>query len=371
MSKKPIHVLHVFGYFDRGGAETMVMNLFRSIDQSEIKFGFVVHGDKIGAFEEEVKNMGADIFRVPAYKGSNHFEYIKAWKEIFNNHPEYSIIHGHVRSTASIYLKIAKEYGLTTIAHSHNTSSGSGIIGKIKDMFQYNIRYHTDEFLGCSIEAGEWLFGDEIVKQDNFNVLNNAIDSSDFKFNEKIRAQKRKELNLEDKFLVGHVGSFTNQKNHSYLIDIFNEILKLNSNAVLLLAGEGELKTNIQNKVKELSIEDNVLFLGLRADINDLLQAMDIFLFPSLFEGLPVTLVETQAAGLPSVVSDVITQEIKITDLVNFFPLEKAPREWAEFVLNTANNYERKDTSEFIKAAEYDITVTSKWYSNFIKELAG
>lgn len=370
MSDEPIYVLHVYGFFNHGGAESMGMSLFQNVDRENVQFGFVVHGDKIGAFEEKVKNEGAEVFRVPDYNGLNHFEYVRAWKNIFEKNPKYTVIHSHVRSTASIYLKIAQQYGLKTIAHSHNTSSGKGIAGKVKDFIQSNIPKYTDQFLACSKPAGEWLFGSSITKQSNFNILNNAIDSNVFKYNPELRETKRKELSLDGKVVIGHVGRFHPQKNHSFIIDIFSELLKKSPNAVLLLVGDGELKQTIEEKVKELSIEKSVLFLGLRDDVEELLQAMDLFLMPSLFEGLPVTLVETQAAGLPSVISDTITDDIKLSEYVTFESLNRDAKKWAETILDTINKLERKDTSDLIKAAKYDIEVTSKWYTEFIKNLS-
>ena len=231
MVQKPIRVLHVLGYFDRGGAESMVMNLYRSIDRNKVQFGFVVHGDRIGAFEDEVRQMGADIFRVPDYTGINHIQYKKAWRDIFSNHPEYSVVHGHVRSTANIYLNMAKRFDLKTIAHSHSTSSGSGLAAQVKNIFQYGIRQHADEFIACSTDAGQWLFGEKICNSNHFHILNNAIDTQDYIFDPEIRKKIRRELHASDKFLIGHVGRFHEAKNHSYLIDIFYECLKVQDGA--------------------------------------------------------------------------------------------------------------------------------------------
>lgn len=367
--QKPIRVLHVLGYFDRGGAESMVMNLYRSIDRNKVQFGFVVHGDRIGAFEDEVRQMGADIFRVPDYTGINHIQYKKAWRDIFSNHPEYSVVHGHVRSTANIYLNMAKRFDLKTIAHSHSTSSGSGLAAQVKNIFQYGIRQHADEFIACSTDAGQWLFGEKICNSNHFHILNNAIDTQDYIFDPEIRKKIRRELHASDKFLIGHVGRFHEAKNHSYLIDIFYECLKVQENAELVLVGEGKLKQEIKNKVQNLDIQDHVHFLGLRSDVNELLQAFDIFLFPSLFEGLPVTLVETQAAALPAVISDTITSDIIITEYITKVSLDEKPKKWAKIAMKTPEEIKRQDTSEEIKKAHYDIEVTSKWYTTFIEEI--
>lgn len=369
MTDQPIKVLHVLGYFDRGGAESMVMDLFRNCDPDKVQFGFVVHGDKKGAFEKEVTDKGADVFRVPDYTGINHVKYKQAWKTIFENHPEYKIIHGHVRSTANIYLKMAQEYNVKTIAHSHNTSSGKGLSATVKNVFQSGIAKHTDQFIGCSKEAGEWLFGEKICKQSNFHVLNNAINAEQFKFDEAVRKSKRQELDLNDKLVIGHVGRFHEQKNHTFLIDIFHELTKLNENSILLLVGAGDKKEMIESKVQNLGLADKVRFLGLRADVNELMQAMDVFLFPSLFEGLPVTLVETQAAGLPAVVSDTITRDIQLTPYISYLSLETTPVNWAEKLLEVSKTVKRESTLDKIKAANYDIETSAKWYTQFIQDM--
>lgn len=368
MSQKPVKVLQVLGYFDRGGAEAMVMNLFRQADPSQVRFGFVVHGDRVGAFEQEVIDAGADVFRVPDYTGLNHQAYKKAWQAIFESHPDYHVIHGHVRSTANIYLKIARQYGLKTIAHSHNTSSGTGVAATVKNLFQKGINRHTDQFIGCSREAGEWLFGETITRQDNFNVLNNAIDARSFRFDPEKREAKRQELGLSNQLTIGHVGRFHEQKNHDYLIDIFKAVRDVKPDAVLLLIGAGDKKEKIEAKVKKLGLQQQVKFLGLRADVEELLQAMDVFLFPSLFEGLPVTLVETQAAALPAVVSDTITRDIELTDYISYVSLNDPPKTWAAAIIE-ADRRERKDTLQAIQAAHYDIETSTEWYTQFIRDM--
>lgn len=370
--EKPIKVLHVFGFFDKGGAESMAMNLFKNIDRDKVEFGFVVHGEAVGANEKEVLEAGAEVFRVPEYTGKNHFQYREAWKKIFREHPEYKIIHSHVRSTANIFFKIANKYGLTTIAHSHNTSSGSGLQAVVKNFFQRGIRKHADEFIGCSKEAGEWLFGETICSQDNFHVLNNAIKASDFAYNEKVRHVKRNELNVSDKIVIGHIGRFYKQKNHEFLIDIFNEVYKRANNVELILVGEGdtERKQLIEKKVLKLGLEDSVKFLGIRSDISELLQAFDVFLFPSFFEGLPVTLVETQAAGLPALVTNTISKDIQLTTLISYLSLNDPVEKWATQLLEIVNNTSRENTTRSIKEGYYDIETTSLWYQNYIIELS-
>ncbi|WP_432694251.1 glycosyltransferase family 1 protein [Priestia aryabhattai] len=365
--EKRIRVLHVLGGMGRGGAETMAMNIYRSIDRSKVQFDFVVHTDSECDYDKEIVELGGIIHRIPRYKGTNHLAYRKAWHKFFQDNSDYAIIHGHVRSTASIYLGIAKKYGLITIAHSHNTSSGAGFSAFVKNSFQYRIRFIADYLFACSLSAGKWLFGENACIKSNFILLKNAIDTKKFKYNPDTRVAKRDELGLVDKFVIGHVGRFHEQKNHTFIVDIFKGIKEKKSNAVLLLIGEGELKKDIEKKVENLELTDSVIFTGIRSDIPELLQSMDLFLFPSLHEGLPVTLIETQAAGLPSLVADTVTKEVQLTNMVKYLPLDSQIDNWVSEALKYGNKNDRDtDTSKDLIKAGYDIETGAKWYEEFV-----
>lgn len=363
-----IRILHVFGGMDRGGAETMVMNLYRKIDRSKVQFDFIVHTDEECSYDDEIKSLGGKIFRLPRYQGLNHLKYIKLWKQIFEKNPEYKIIHGHVRSTASIYLKIAKKYGLVTIAHSHSTASRGNVLEKkIKDIMQISIKYYADYMFACSEAAGKWLFGKDVTLKANYKYFNNAICIEKYRFDNFTRAQMRAELGIQDKFVIGHVGSFTHPKNHTFLIRIFNEIQKYNNEAFLLMVGEGQLKSKIENEIKFLKLQDKVIFTGNIQNVNDYLNIMDVLVFPSIYEGLPVSIIEAQANGLPCVISDTITKEVKITNLVEFISIKKEPLEW----VNLINTLKRDDT-DYINGmikSDYNIKNLAKWYENFILTL--
>jgi glycosyltransferase involved in cell wall biosynthesis len=363
---EPIRVLQVFAQMNRGGAETMIMNFYRNVDRSKIQFDFIVHSQEECDYDMEIQSLGGKIFRIPRYTGKNHFRYNVEWHNFFKEHPEYKIIHGHLRSTASIYLKIAKKYGVKTIAHSHSTSSGNGISAIVKNILQYPIRYIADYLFSCSKVAGEWLFGKKATRQHNFVVVSNAIETSKFAYNEDLRIKKRIELHLENKFVVGHIGRFITAKNHIFLLNIFKEIYDINPNAILLLIGDGELKRLIEKKVSELGLNNSVVFTGVRSDIPGLLQAMDVFLFPSLYEGLPVTLIEAQASGLKIVASNTLTEEVAITDLITFCSLKTDPRDWANCALDDnfdSNNRHINFTK--VKRSNYDIEENAKWLQNF------
>lgn len=346
----------------------MIMNLYRNIDRTRLQFDFIIDHTEDCTYGAEIEALGGKIYVLPTFKLKNLLIYKKAWKDFFRQHPEYEIIHGHVRSTASIYLGIAKKYGLVTIAHSHSTSSGYGIQALIKNFLQYFIRYKADFLLACSKGSGEWLYGKKACNRDNFMIVNNAINTSKFAFNIDARNRVRNEFNLESKLVIGHVGRFIAAKNHSFLIDIFKAVHDKNTDTVLLLVGDGELRHAAEERVKELGLSDSVIFTGTRNDTPDLLQAMDVFLFPSIYEGLPVTLIEAQASGLPCIISDSITSEVCVTPIIKYVSLTKLPSQWAEIVIS-AERGERGGMEHYLKNSGYDIEDSALKLSTFYESL--
>lgn len=362
-----VRVLQVIGVMNRGGAETMIMNLYRKIDRNKVQFDFVEHTTEQAVFDDEIKQLGGRIYHCPKFTGKNYFSYKRWWDDFFKTHgADYKIVHGHIGSTAPIYLGVAKKYGKYTIAHSHNINgnlSGKEILYRL---LSQRVRNVADFFFACSKPAGQDRFGSKT----EFQVLNNAIDTQQYIFSKSVRDEVRKELGLTDEFVVGHIGRFSGQKNHDFLIDIFAQLKKKKENAKLLLVGGGTEAENVKNKVSNLGLKESVIFTGVRSDVNRLLQAMDIFVFPSLFEGLPVTMVEAQAAGLPCVISDKVPDECIITDgLVTVKSLSDSAEEWAEHILNRESTV-RRDTGEEIREHGFDISTTSKWLEDFYIEKA-
>ncbi|PFW49685.1 glycosyl transferase family 1 [Priestia megaterium] len=343
----------------------MVMNLYRNIDRSKVQFDFIIHTKDKCDYHEDIVSLGGRIYSIPRYKGVNFFQYMRAWHRFLKAHPEYKIIHGHVRSTASIYLRIAKKYGLVTIAHSHSTSSGTGFAAILKNLLQYPIRYTADYLFACSKSAGVWLFGKRATKKEKFLILKNAIDTKKYIHDHNTRLEKRKELQIEGKFVIGHVGRFSTPKNHDLLIEIFKVVHDKNKNAILLMVGDGELRPIIENKVNDLGLTNSVIFMGVRSDIPEILQAMDVFLFPSLFEGLGIVAIEAQAAGLPCIVSESIPKEAYITDLIKSLPFSNSLDEWAEHILYYSNSHGRSNMQKEIDSSGYDINGTVHWIQNF------
>lgn len=350
-----IRVLQVLGGLNRGGAETMVMNLYRNIDRNKIQFDFIKHTESKCAYDDEIKELGGRIYSIPKYKVYNHFQYKKAWNNFFKKHPEYKIIHGHVRSTATIYLKIAKKYGLYTIAHSHSTSSGKGIKAIIKNMLQFRIRYIADYCMGCSKEANEWLYGKKVANSSRCTVLNNGIDIEKFAFNDEIRNDIRRKFNLKnEEVLIGHVGRFSSVKNQDFLVDIFWEYYNnINKKAKLILIGDGELREKIKQKVKKFNLEKQVIFEEAVKNVQDYYNAMDIFIFPSLYEGLGIVLIEAQASGLNCLVSDKVPKNVAITDRIEFISLNKPANYWSKKII--VNAEKRTEKYKSMINTKYDI----------------
>ena len=363
---EPIRILQVVSVMNRGGAETMIMNLYRAIDRSIIQFDFVVHSSEFGAYAEEAQNMGAHFFSCPRFNGKNTIEYLHWWKTFFKDHNEYKILHSHIRSTASFYIPIAKKNGVKTIIHSHSTSDGSGISGKVKKITQLPLRHCADYLFACSDAAGKWLYGKNAPQKANYHALKNAIDVSQYAVNEDTRNRVRRAFEISpDTLLLIHVGRFCAVKNHDLLIDIFNKMQK-KTNAKLMLVGDGELRDQVEEKVKRLGLQDKVIFTGVRSDVPDLLQASDVFVFPSLYEGLPVVAIEAQAAGLPCFISDRVTKEVDIAGCCMFLPIDD-PKLWADAILSA--DLIRSDTAQQIKDAGYDIHTTAKWLEKFYLEI--
>lgn len=372
---EPIRVLQVVGRMDRGGIETLIMNIYRNIDRNKVQFDFLTHYGREADYNEEIRSLGGKIYDMPKIKSTRKtyyhkfFEYVIALNDFFKKHNEYNVLHGHMTNTATIYMPIAKKYGIKNcIAHSHLTQARHGLTGIVTNILQMPLEYLATDYFSCSEMAAEWLFSKKAVEKGKVSILKNAIDSMQYAYNSETRINYRKCLNIENKFTLGHVGRFFHQKNHEFLIDIMYEVVKLEPNAMLLLVGDGELRKSCEDKVNQLNLTHNVQFLGVRSDVNNIMQAMDVFVMPSHFEGLPVVGIEAQASGLKCVFSEGITREVDITGLVDFLNLSDGPQKWAEKILLYKDQCNRKNVRELIQKSGYDISVTSKWIQEFYME---
>ena len=363
-----LRILHVLGGLSLGGAETMVMNLYRKIDRTKIQFDFVIHTEEHQEYYDEVLSLGGKIYSFPPFNGKNVLKLKNIWNTFFESHREYKILHSHVRSYASLYIPIAKKYGLKTIIHSHSTSNGAGVASIVKRLMQYPLRFQADYLMACSNEAGRWLYGEKACLKPNYLFLPNAIDTEKYRYSKETAGEYRKKLGIENKFVIGHVGRFHEAKNHMFLLDVFAEVCAKRSDAMLLLVGDGNLREKIEEKIRALGLKNRVILTGNRRDVPQLLQAMDVFAFPSLWEGLPMTVVEAQAAGLPCFVSDRVTKDVDTSELIVRLPID-SPNEWADAILNSA--LKRSDAIPNIKRAGFDVNDAATHLAEFYCSIGG
>ena len=359
----PIRILHVVTYMGRGGLETMIMNYYRHTDRTKVQFDFLTHRDFRADYDDEIEALGGRIYHLPRLVPWDK-NYHKALEDFIVSHPEYKIIHVHQDCLSSIILKAAKKHGVPVrIAHSHSSSQDKNLKYLIKLYYKHQITDYATQLFACGKEAGDWMFGGN-----SYRIVNNAIDTSLYAFNWQRQMQLRQKLGLPpDAFVIGHVGRFNTVKNHTFLVDIFAKIKQQKTDAILILVGDGELRQKTEAKAAELGLAASVIFTGIREDVPDLMQAMDCFVFPSLYEGLPVTLIEAQAAGLPCVVSDVVPAECAKTKLVEHVSLIENAETWAKKILSNIG-LSRIDTSEEICRAGYDIKTNAQWLQNYYLE---
>ncbi len=387
---EPVRILQVLGRLDRGGAETMIMNLYRRMDRDRIQFDFVIHTEDVCEYSEEVLSLGGRIYSVRPFRGSGVIGYRRQWRTFFAKHPEIAIVHGHMRSTASIYLAEAQRAGIKTIAHSHNTSSGKGFSAFVKNVLQRSIAEHADRLLACSLGSGEWLYGQEKCAEPRFAVLPNGIDCARFTFDPADRDATRRALSAShEQIVILHIGRMEAQKNQAFLLRIAAHLAERGGKTpggvpkyILLLCGEGPLEMQLKEQTEKMGLSDAVRFLGVRDDIPHLMNAADLMVFPSLFEGLPVTLVEAQASGLPVVMSDTITDEVVMTDLVTKAPMPGTVEDWCgridcaiaatERAGKPSGNAAagdhlaaRQEYAAQIRANGYDVGETAKWLTEY------
>lgn len=343
---EPIRVAQMMTEMNYGGVEMVVMNYYRHIDRKKIQFDFfVLEGSEIPQ-REEIESMGGRIYVVPHYK--HLVQYEKTLIRLFKEN-RYKIVHSHMNSLSVFSLRAAKKAGVPVrIAHNHSTA-GKGEYKKniIKYMLRHFAKVYPTELFACSHLAGDWLYG----KNANYTVFNNAIELDKFAYNEQVREKIRKQYHIENKYVLGHVGRFCYQKNHDFLIDIFEKVHEKEKDAVLLLIGEGELEEQIKAKVHRLGLDESVIFAGACNNVNEMYQAMDVFVFPSRYEGLGMVAIEAQAASLPVICSTNVPNEAKILEDTLF---EDTLDEYVNDILRKLKT-ERCDTVEWIRKAGFDI----------------
>lgn len=359
---QPVRILHILGNTQLGGAESRIMDLYRHMDRSVVQFDFVVHSKEEGYFNEEIRKLGGRIFRVPRFRVLNYFSYCRAWKKLLQEHrdadgrSEFHMIQGHMTSTAAIYLPIARKCGIeTTIAHARSAGVDKGLKGILTRFLRRNLSKKADYLFTCSELAGISVFGKKAVEQGRTRFLPNAIDCQKFAPDPLVREKIRRELGIENCYVIGHVGRFHYAKNHEYLLRVFAELVKRKTrDYVLLLLGEGSGMEDIRILSRELGIGDKVYFLGNKSNVNDYYQAMDYFVYPSRFEGMPGTIVEAQTAGLRCLMSDTICKEVIATELVTTRSIREDPGLWADEIEQHLQ-YQRSSRVDEMKELGFDV----------------
>lgn len=355
---KPIKVLHVCQRMESAGVQSFIMNMYRNIDRNKVEFDFLVHYKEEQFYDKEIEKYGGKIYKLSVREDYNFLKYLKELDLFFKTH-KYDVVHGHMDTLGYFYLKYAKKYNVPVrIAHAHTDSVQSGI-KKIPrqlmiKLYGRNANYH----LACSQESGKYMF------KDDFRVFRNGIDVKKFKYNKEIRKKVRNELKLEDKFVVGNVGRLHVVKNQEFILKLIMELKKEIPNVFFLLIGDGELENYLISKIKEYDIAENVLLLKKRSDVNELYQAMDVFLLPSLFEGIPLVGIEAQAAGLPCVFSDKVNNKLSVTNNCSFISLDKFDK-WKEKIIEIKDSFKRKDTENYIIKNGYDSYSIAKSLEKF------
>ena len=351
-------VLQILNSLGHGGIETVITNIHREIDRSIINFDYAIMSGKSSDYASKVQEFGANIYIYPQLSMNNFPYFISWWRHFFaNTGRKYSIVHAHAFTTASLYLPIAKKVGAYTIIHAHSTNLSAK--GKLKSrkaeifirkalLHPYRYAKWIDDRFACSILAGKWLYGNKV----SFKIIKNGVDLEKLRFNIRIRDKYRKDFSLEGRFVIGHVGNSVAAKNHMFLLEIFKNILTKVPSAMLLLIGSlNEKMDQISEYINKNNLKYNVRILGTRSDVPEIMMAMDAFVFPSIYEGLPVTLIEAQASGLPCIVSDRITEEAKISKNYIRCSLGKPAEYWADHVISYYSSFDEVDKTEIRNSA--------------------
>lgn len=370
--KEPIRVLQIIGIVAGGGVESVIMNYYENVDRSKVQFDFIVHDDNKIDITQKVEAMGGKVYKVtPYYKNPIAFTY-EIYKVIKKFH--YRIVHSNMNTLSAFSLFAAWAAGVPIrILHNHSTSSpGETKRNIMKFILRPLARLFANHYLACSRFAGDWMYGQKMMDSGKVTVINNAIDLKKYAFNLQKRKVLRKKLGVADEFVVGHVGRFMYQKNHDFLIDIFAEAHRKIPQMVLLLIGDGPLREGIEEKVRGLNLIENVRFLGVRDDVQDLYNAMDLFILPSHYEGLGMVGVEAQANGLNVLASTAVPDEMKFTNLVQFEDLKNDTSKWSDRIIQIYYNYHMTRNNRgapIFNQSKFDISVQAKKLVNYYIQL--
>lgn len=367
-----LRILHSVSNMDRAGIETMLMNYYRHMDRDEIQFDFLANKKKPGDYDEEIRAMGGRVFVSPGLSPTKYPAYMRYVGTLLRENPDIRVLHAHNEAMGFYALRAAQRAGLPVrIAHAHNTRIIRDYKWPLKMVCKALLPLSATELCACGTDSGVYFFGRERWARRG-RIIHNAIDVSRFRYQEDVRARLRREYGLGDAPVIGHVGRMNVQKNHRRLLAIFAACVQRMPDAQLALIGVGELEEEIRALAQQLGVAQRVLFLGLRGDVGDWMQVMDVFLMPSLFEGLPVVGVEAQAAGLPCVFSDAVTQEVVLLPESCRVPLSAPDAQWAQTVERLCHaKRDRAQGASLVAQAGFDIEREARLLAQWYKALAG
>lgn len=359
-----LRILQIVDCMDLGGIQTFIMNTYREMIKRDVQFDFMTFHQRKQHFEDEIVSLGGMIYKLPSRR-DGLVKTRKAISKFYDQHPEYTVVHYQTSSLSYLDpLVIAeKKHVPIRIVHSHSTNApGNRIHYYLHNYNKKRIKRIATHYFACGELAAKWMFDGSRCEQ-QVKIINNGIDIKLYTFNAEIREELREKMGLVNKFVLGHVGRFSAVKNHQYILDVYTQFLKLNPelDTALILVGDGDLRENIENYAKQLGINDKVMFLGARNDVEKILQAMDFMIMPSLYEGFPVTAIEAQASGLSCVLSDSITKEVLINDNIQMLSIKENPVVWAKAI--NPSNVRMIENGNLIKAGFDMKTTANELYS--------
>lgn len=363
---EPIRILHENVIMDPGGIETQLMRIYRNIDRTKVQFDFLLHRTQKGAYDDEIRALGGQIYYAEAFHPLRYAQYMNSMLRFFRAHPEYKIMIAHAELALGPLI-CAKKAGIPVrICYSHNARFTLNLKRCFMDFERMFLKRYCTDMFAVSELAARYTFGNKAVDNGRVRLIKNGIHVEEFIFSEEIRQAKRRELGLQDKLIVGHVGRFMQQKNHLFLLEVFAALHQKRRDAHLILIGEGRLEEAIKAKAEALGITDHVTLLGRRMDVNDLMKAMDLLLLPSLWEGFPNVAIEAQASALPVYMSENITAEAHFSPYSHRLALAKGPEHWADVICRDFETpIERIDMSETMIKEGCNVRATAKWYEEF------
>lgn len=367
----PIRVLQVVTKMDRAGIENLLIEIYRHIDRSKVQFDFYTFRLDPGHLDGEVLSLGGKIYYNPPLALTSLLRSDADLVKFLRQHPEYKIVHAHMNAWCGLLLRSALKAGVPVrIAHSHTSLKAAGLTNLIKNIIKLPVNRFATHRFAVSRQAGIWLYGKKAVEKGLVQIWANSIDYRKFTFNPDVRREMRSQNDWENKFVLMHVGNCRFEKNHPFLLEVFAQVRDQDPSAHLVLIGGGDWHS-ILSQAGRLGVGSNVSITGSRPDVNLLLQAGDVFVFPSLYEGMPVAVIEAQAAGLPCLISDSITDEVCITPLVEQCPLAAGPEIWAQKVLERKNQAGRTDWGEYFLQSGFDVENMAQKLTSFYLAVAG